>query len=186
MTCIVGYVDEKKNVWMGGDSAAVSCSQLFVTIRKDPKVFIKGDFVMGYTTSFRMGDVLQYRFSPPPMNPATQTVEEYMRTTFIDDLRDCFKSYGFAQTHDSQEEGGNFLVGFQGRLFEVCDDYQVGECVDGFASCGCGYCYALSALDAMDPKLSPKKKIEKALEIAVKYSIGVRPPFTILELKNNV
>ena len=50
MTCIVG-VAHKGAVYIGGDSAAVAGWAL--TCRADHKVFKNGDFVMGFTTSFR-------------------------------------------------------------------------------------------------------------------------------------
>ena len=62
MTCIVGVVDNGK-VYMGGDSAGVG--GLCIETRKQPKVFRNGDFLIGYTDSFRMGQLLQYKMSPP-------------------------------------------------------------------------------------------------------------------------
>lgn len=52
MTCIIGFIKNKK-VYIGGDSAGVGGSH--VTIRRDSKVFKNGNFIMGYTSSFRMG-----------------------------------------------------------------------------------------------------------------------------------
>lgn len=52
MTCIVGIVDNGK-VYMGADSLGVG--GLSKRVRKDPKLFRVGEFVFGYTSSFRMG-----------------------------------------------------------------------------------------------------------------------------------
>ena len=60
MTCIVGLVDNGK-IYMGGDSAGVS--NLDIRIRADQKVFKTGEFIMGFTSSFRMGDLLKYDFN---------------------------------------------------------------------------------------------------------------------------
>lgn len=65
MTCIVGLVD-KGSIYMGGDSAGVA--GLSVTTRADEKVFLNGPFIMGFTTSFRMGQILRYKFVPPDQN----------------------------------------------------------------------------------------------------------------------
>lgn len=62
MTCIVGLV-HGDTVYMGADSAGVS--GLDLRLRKDSKVFLRGEFVMGFTTSFRMGQLLQHKFVPP-------------------------------------------------------------------------------------------------------------------------
>lgn len=57
MTCIIGYNDkENEKIYMIGDSAGVS--NLDVTVRSDKKVFFNGDFLFGFTTSFRMGQIL--------------------------------------------------------------------------------------------------------------------------------
>lgn len=55
MTCVVGLVD-KGTVYIGVDSAAVQGW----TRRKSrvAKVFHRGPFLIGYTTSFRMGQLL--------------------------------------------------------------------------------------------------------------------------------
>ena len=71
MTAIVA-IRQDNTVYMGGDSAGVA--GLKITIRKDPKVFINGNFLMGFTTSFRMGQLLQYSFKPPE-HPKNMTIE---------------------------------------------------------------------------------------------------------------
>ena len=50
MTAIAAIVQDNV-VYIGGDSAGVGGYSL--EVRKDPKVFITGPFVMGFTTSFR-------------------------------------------------------------------------------------------------------------------------------------
>ena len=65
MTCIVGMLNKGK-VIIGADSAGVS--GLDVQIRKDPKVFITGEFVIGCTTSFRMIELLQFSLKIKPQN----------------------------------------------------------------------------------------------------------------------
>lgn len=105
-------------------------------------------------------------------------IEEYLVTTFINAVRDCLKSGGFAKKEDEQEEGGTFLVGFRGRLFEVQDDYQVTESVNGYAAVGSGARIALGSLYAT-PHLMPEQRIELALQAASQYDAYVRPPYLI-------
>jgi hypothetical protein len=57
MTAIVGLTDNG-TVHIGGDSAGVSDWSL--TIRADSKVFTNGPYVMGFTTSLRMGQLPRY------------------------------------------------------------------------------------------------------------------------------
>ena len=63
MTCIVGYLD-KETVYLGGDSAGTD-GNYSQHIRKDKKVFQNGPFIFGFTSSFRMGQILMSsRFKP--------------------------------------------------------------------------------------------------------------------------
>lgn len=175
MTCIVGVVDQEK-VYIGGDSAGVA--GLDITSRKDPKVFKVGDFLIGCTTSFRMIQLIRFSFCPPKRHP-DKDVFEYMCTEFINEIRSCLKTGGFAEISCSVENGGNFLVGYCGRLFKIEGDFQVGESTDNFQSVGCGQPFALGALSALGDSLNPKDRIRKALEIASYHSAGVRGPFVI-------
>ncbi len=54
MTAIVGLV-HNATVYIGGDSAGVSGYSM--TVRADSKVFTIGPYLMGFTTSFRMGQL---------------------------------------------------------------------------------------------------------------------------------
>lgn len=180
MTCIVGVIDKTENkVWIGGDSAGVS--GLDVTIRKDPKVFKVGEFLIGCTSSFRMIQLLMFKFRPAKISEG-QDIFEYMCTDVIDSIRQCLKNGGFAEKEKEVESGGTFLIGFRGRLFRICNDYQVGECEDSFDSVGCAQDYARGYLKGTNGLGLPEYRINKALEIATHFSGGVRPPFIILSL----
>src|SRR3546814_9779502 len=90
------------------------------------------DTLFPYTTlfrSFRMGQLLAHSFQPPKWHD-DYDVYEYMVRDFVEAVRNCLKSGGFATREKEAEAGGTFLVGFKGRLFEIADDYQVGESVD--------------------------------------------------------
>jgi len=176
MTCIVGLI-EGDSVYIGGDSAGVSGSDL--RQRKDTKVFRNGDFLIGFTTSFRMGQLLRFKFSPPKYF-TEKDVYEYMITDFIESVMECFKNARYAKIENSVEYGGNFLVAFKNRLFSIEGDYQVGENVVPFNACGCGADYAIGSLYTSTGK--PKERILKALKTAQEFSAGVREPFIVEEI----
>lgn len=179
MTCIVGTTYAGK-VLIGGDSAGVS--SLDLRIRRDEKVFTNGDFVFGCTSSFRMIQLLRYKLQPPKRHPDTD-VMQFMTTAFIDAVRYCLKEGGFAGKNQEVESGGTFLVGHAGRLFCVYSDYQVAENADGFDACGCGETYALGALHTTQyfNDMSPRQKLQSALECAEYFSAGVVGPFVFVE-----
>lgn len=182
MTCIVGF-RTPAGVWIGGDAAG--CSGYDLQISASPKVFGNGSYLVGYTSSFRMGQLLQYSLalSPPPTDPAD--LFQHMATTFVNEVRDCFKLGGVAAKDKDVEAGGTFLVGVRGRLFCVYQDYQVFESLSQFLAVGSGAPYALGALAALGatdaPNLKPAELVRRALSVSAEYSMGVRGPFTVLE-----
>lgn len=171
MTAIVGLAHEGR-VHLGGDSAGVSGWAL--TVRSDAKVFRNGPYVIGFTSSFRMGQLLRHAFYPPA---PTSHLDRFMTTAFVDSVRACLKEGGWAKKDSDQEKSGVFLVGVAGRLFTLDDDYQVGEPADGFDSVGCGGQVARGALYA-SAALPPRQRLTMALEAAERFSAGVRGPFT--------
>ncbi len=183
MTCIVGVVSGKK-VLIGGDSAGIAGYDL--SVRTDPKVFSLGEFVIGFTTSFRMGQILAHSFRPPEILPGVD-LHAYMTTVFVDEVRRLFKEKGYLHAENQRETGGTFLVGIRGRLFEINNDYQVGENQCGFAAVGCGAQVALGAMyaTAQDPYTNDFElkhhfeRVHKALRAAEAFNAGVRGPFLI-------
>ncbi len=183
MTCIVGLV-HKGTIYMGADSAATG--ETDIKVRLDPKVFIVKDrFLMGFTSSFRMGQLLRFSLKPT-LQLNGQSDYEYMCTGFIDAVRKCFRDGGYMgkdKSDSEREEGGNFLVGYQGVLYEIDLDFQVGINKDPYCSIGCGEDCAHGVLFATG-KLgwNPTKRITWALEAAAYLTNAVRPPFVILHL----
>lgn len=180
MTCIAA-VAHKGNVWMGADSAGVA--GLALAVRRDPKIYRVGKFLFGFTSSFRMGQLLGYKFTPPAHH-SEWDAERYMTTVFIDALRDTLKAGGYARTEHGEETAGEFLVGYMGRIFRVCSDYQVGENLEPFDAVGCGAALALGALHATRDK-PPTERIYAALEAAEAFSAGVRRPFRVEQTQNS-
>ena len=174
MTCIVGVVNSGR-VFIGGDSAGVD-SRYHLVVRTDRKVFRNGEFVMGFTTSFRMGQLLAYNFNPPKPRVGVD-VMAYMVTDFMDAARVRMKEGGFKHIKDEVEEGGTFLVKYSGRLFHISDDFQVDESVHGFDACGCGDLLALGSLYSTRSWPDPNARLKEALETAQAFSAGVRGPF---------
>lgn len=181
MTCIAGMVEGGK-VWIGGDSAGLG-EGFALTVRTDAKVFTNGPYIFGFTTSFRMGQLLRYSFQPPPAHP-DEDLTGFMATTFVDAVRECLKAGGFQKEEDGVITGGNFLVGTAGRLFEIGNDYEVGESLDGVAAVGCGSDLALGALLALKDAefVRPEDAIQAALSVAQSRCFGVRAPFKVISI----
>lgn len=178
MTCIVA-VKKDGVVYMGADSAGVGGYSM--RVRSDPKIYRNGKFLFGFTTSFRMGQLLAYSFVPPTHYGDEGTIEKFMATKFVDAVRKCLKDGGFARKDSEEERGGVFLVGYEGRIFRIDCDYQVGESAHDFEAVGCGEDIAMGALWAMSKRgVTPELQVRTALHAAEQFSAGVRGPFLLM------
>lgn len=179
MTCIVG-LEHDGDVYIGGDSAGVGGYSL--SVRSDSKVFRNGPFAMGFTSSFRMGQLLRYKFSPPEQLPSEDD-DKFLVTRFMDAVRQCLKDGGYAETNNGVEKGGVFLFGYRGRLYRVNSDFQVGRNVLPYDAVGCGQDVALGAMGASTIP-APEARIQQALRISEQHSAGVRGPFSVVSTRS--
>ena len=176
MTCIVG-IEQGKAVWIGGDSAGFDGYD--IRTREDSKVFVVKNVLFGFTSSFRMGQLLRFSLKIPRQK--VRDDHRYLCTNFIDAVRNCLRKGGFTTVDDNEETGGNFLVGYKGKLYSVESDFQVGRTTIGFDATGCGEPYALGSLYATkNVGLDPEQRIMRALETAAQFSAGVAPPFKMI------
>ncbi|MDR6218231.1 hypothetical protein [Deinococcus soli (ex Cha et al. 2016)] len=173
MTVCVGLIHQGA-VYLGADSMGsntISCE-----IREDRKVFARGDFILAGAGSFRMIQLLRYKFTPPARDPE-RDVMEYLVTDFIDALRNAYKAAGFSEAHHGVEsQNGLFLVGHVGRLFAIPNDFQVAELTIAFNAIGSGGRVAMGALHALQPhvdRLGPAHVIHTAIEAAATYTVSV-------------
>ena len=178
MTAIVALTFDNK-VWMGGDSAGTD-EYYSQNIRSDSKIFIKDDFIIGFTDSYRMGQILKYSVKYPKQ-PPTMSNEEYMCTLFLEKVRHSFEKLGYLKKDsEGQQLGGQFIVGYKNCIFIVYPDFQIETLQKNYAACGSGSDICLGSLFATENEQNPVNRIEKALEAASTFNASVRPPFIIL------
>lgn len=166
MTAVAGFT---KNgiVYMAADSLASSESHTSVVVGS--KLIKRDEFLFGYTTNFRFGDILRYIFVPPTRESQCP-VTEYMVKYFIPALRTCLEEQKYTD-NTPKSESGNFLVGYQGHLFEVQSDYSVIESADGYASVGSGFQYCLGAMNALTScMLDPTDIVITAIKAAIAHN----------------
>jgi ATP-dependent protease HslVU (ClpYQ) peptidase subunit len=188
MTCVVGLITKgkarrvdgapQKTVYIGADSAAVAGWTRRQT--RLHKVFRRGPFLIGYTTSFRMGQLLEHHLEVG-VRQQGQDEMAFMVTEFVESARKLLRERGFAKVESNNESGGQFLVGYRGRLFAIESDFQVSELADDYNAIGGGAEYALGAMRALG-RLNPRARIRRALEVAAHFNMGVCAPFVIKTL----
>lgn len=183
MTCIVGIANGK-SVWMGGDSSAVDAQSGEICAVADPKVFLLGsEMLVGYTGSFRVGQLLQYKLKLPKRK-AKQTDIQYLTTDFMDSVRKILKAGDWNVL--GPEGGPTFLIGYRGKLYEVGEEMYVLNYEAQETAVGAGGVYALGSLHTtrqIKELAEPEERIAWALSASSAHCAFVIPPFHILKLE---
>lgn len=152
------------------------------TARADAKVFTNGPAVFGFTSSFRMGQLLRHSLKFPERGDAD--LERWLSTSFVDAVRQCLKDGGYARKDDEVESAGEFLVGMFGRLFCMHSDYQIAEQTEPWYAIGQGCEVALGSMwstgHVVGLRDQPEARVRLALQAAANYCTGVRGPFVIV------
>lgn len=187
MTCIVGLKYEGVT-YIGADSlGANSWSKIQ---RKDKKVFRLKDTdkaLIGFTSSYRMGQLLMYSEGLIDKRDEPSIDHEYLVTKTVPAIIKQLESGGFVKNDDGQKEGGQFLLAYDNSLYCIHSDFQVEEAIDNYSAVGSGAEVALGSLYATEGVIeNPFKRIINALKAASKYSIGVEGPYHILNTKNKI
>jgi ATP-dependent protease HslVU (ClpYQ) peptidase subunit len=179
MTCIVGLKHHGK-VYIGGDSLGVA--GYAKVVRADEKVFVRDDMIFGFTSSFRMGQILRYSFTIPRRIHEDTDDMKYLVDKFIPAMMKCFDEGGYLSKHQNASYGGTFLLGYKNRLFKIDNDFQVGESTEDYDACGCGEAYALGSLFSTTCLDDPEERIKTAINAASTYSAGVGGKTFILNI----
>ena len=179
MTCIVSICQDGK-VFMGGDSGASDAESGSIGVVTSPKVFVKDEYIVGYSGNFRFGKFLQYSFEFPkvPSWVKDQKVDEFVNGLFVSALRKQITEFAL----EEKEKDFGILIGVRGHLFEMGDNYAAVELLNEYNAVGSGSEIARGVLYATGTWKDPIKRIRLALNASAEFNAFVRPPFTILEV----
>lgn len=158
MTCLAAIIHNGKT-YIGGDSAASVDDK--IEIRLNRKVFRNGAYVIGFTGSFRVGQLLQYTELPKPITNLLAHI--------INAVVPVIQKLAGKETDE-------LLIGAAGRLFKVSSDYSVAE-YPHYAAAGTGELVALGRLHGSLG--APEQRVVAALEAAAEHCSGVRAPFVV-------
>lgn len=142
MTAIVGLVHGNR-VYIGGDS--LGSNSYTKTEYVEPKVFHNGEFLIGYTSTFRFGEIVEHLFVPPERGGNSGSDKAYLVSKFIPALRACLEESKYtAESHEGRS--GVALIGYQGHLYKLQDDFSILENTAGYDATGSGEEVALGSL----------------------------------------
>lgn len=171
MTCIVGVV-EKDHVVLGGDAAATGGNS--ISLITDPKVFKIGSWIFGGAGSLRFIQVMKYNFEQPKIG--NKDVLRYLCSDFVSEVLKICETSGINKTENGKF--GGMLIGYKNRLFELDDDLQILENINGLSAIGSGADLALGSLHSTTGPAHDR--CLTALEAAATYNTTVSKPFTII------
>lgn len=141
MTCICGMVRDG-HVYMAGDM--MGSNGFTGRVYPDSKVFVNGNFIVGYTSSFRMGQILEWNWEEPLRQEGISD-RQYMQQNVVESLRETFAVYGYGVKEGLEDVGGNFLIGYKGNLYEMQDNFSL-LCINDFSAIGSGQYHAEAIL----------------------------------------
>lgn len=186
MTCIVGLVHNGVT-YIGADS--LGSNGYTKTVRTDRKVFKLKDTdnaLLGFTSSYRMGQLLMYASGLIDKRDEPDIDHEYLVTKFIPNVIKLFENGGYSRNNSGEKVGGCFLLGYKDKLYNIQSDFQVGESIHKFDACGSGEDFAKGSLHSTEgSELTPQERITKALESAEQFSVGVQRPFYIMNTETD-
>lgn len=170
MTCIVAAVRNGIGV-MGSDSLGSNGQTKNeylhgkIVSKEIPTLEGGKPILMGFTSSFRLGDLIRHSLTPPVFSGDAY---EWMVSSFIPRLKADLKD----AEYDVKGNGCNFLVIIDNRVFEVQDDFSVLEAANGYASVGSGEVVALGAMFTLKNH-SALEIAKSGLEAADFHAVGV-------------
>ena len=159
MTVIVGITDGT-TVYIGGDRG-VSDDVSILSLSR-PKVHINNGWVFGYSGSLGVGQLMEIIDMPDAGEDPYKT----LRTDVVSHMRSAIDLYG----SNDPEHTSDFIIGTQGRLFELSTaDWSVAEVNE--TALGSGSPFALGSLHTTkDFPATHEFRINMAIDAAITYS----------------
>lgn len=175
MTVIAALISDGI-VYMGGDRGMGD--ENYMTSPLTPKVAKNGSYLIGYANSRGTGQMFHYVDLP---TPDKKNLDKFMRTTFVKAVKRELDEYG-VDINNEDKGAADILIGVNGRLFEMStNDWMVNE-YDDYVAIGSGGSYAIASLHTSSGWTNGERRIEKALECAIRFTPTCSYPFDILSI----
>ncbi len=158
---------------MGGDSAFHNDEEIW--IQRDPKVFRRGDVLIGVCGTGRFEALMRYAVDVPRYRKGTDPAQ-WANIDLAYEIRKAHINDGYASEAGAFVIDAQALVGVAGELFVMEEDLCFWRMAEDYAAIGSGQGPARTSLHET-AKLQPRTRLKRALERAAKETTGVRPPF---------
>jgi ATP-dependent protease HslVU (ClpYQ) peptidase subunit len=176
VTTIIGLV-KNGTVTMGADTQVTNPDGRKNNHTRMEKISKRNGFLIAGAGDSHPCDIMQHIFMPPtPTASEKKDLYKFMITKFVPAMRECLSENGWKTDPDDKDSGFDFLVAYDGELFDIGEDLSVIIRNDGIYGVGNGYRFAVGALYA-------GATVERALEIAAHNDAYTSAPFQIVKQK---
>jgi hypothetical protein len=180
MTIVVAVKDEKEGViYLAADTAGSNGWN--TTNLANKKIFEANNIYYGFTTSYRMGQILQYH-SEEITRGDEESVVSYLASKLIPMWRRVLKDNGYTTVNNNEESAGTFIVVVGGSIFTVHNDFSFNIDKDDYVAVGCGAVFAKGSLYTNRYNLDRYATLQ-AIETAKYFSNGCGFDTDIIEIK---
>ncbi|EPE1232315.1 TPA: hypothetical protein NV937_000781 [Escherichia coli] len=196
MTCIIAHTNGTSS-FIAGDK--LGSNGFTKAVQTEPKVFEK-EFIklnedglsrtkevmaLGYTTSFRMGQLLNYNLTLPEQ-VAGETFSQYLVLKVIPIIRQMFKDEWGARDASQDVGGGQFIILHNHTIYEVQEDFSVLQPKTQITAVGSGTYHAIASMSAYievqeETNVQLHERVESIFKIVSDNVTSVSPEFDILK-----
>lgn len=173
MTCLIGVIQNgKAHIGADGYATTDDCERKPIICRK---IFKSGKYVVAFAGNIRTGQLLYpesgFEF-PDDIYQIPNSMYLWLRE---------FENVG---KDDNQMAiiASNFMIATRDKIYEILMDMQISE-IDpevGYTALGSGTPYAMGSLETTKgTKMSAKKRIQLAFDVAHTYVKNCGPPYQV-------
>lgn len=183
MTTLIG-IQGRNWALLGADSRIADDSRIYKLPKGHSKIIEHELFTIACAGDLRAINILQSELKLPRTFVAKDDAH-FMTAFLIPAIRKAFADAGYEKTTEGQStHDSEFLVIFNGKIYELGSDYSWVQDARGIYGLGSGGSLALGALACLSGDLvsraEARKWASKALEVACEYNSDSAPPFHIV------
>jgi len=175
MTAIVG-IQGKGWAVLGADTVTSYQDRPYVA-KGCEKIVKVGEYLIAVAGDAIVGDILNNLWQPPKVIK-TQDPDRFMMIRVLPSMKQTIIDGGYdptPKTKNDDDSGWDALVCFNGKIYQVSDDYGYMKDDKGLYAIGSGGTLALGALAALESETKTHAKAsgaaKKAINIAIQYNV---------------
>lgn len=175
MTAIIG-VQGKGWAVLAADSVTTYSDRPYVA-KGWEKIVKVGDYLLAVAGDATAGDILNHLWQPPKPVKTADT-DKFIISKLLPSIRQVLTEHGYDPNPANKKDddaGWDALIAFNGKIYQLTDDYGFMRDERGLYAIGSGGATALGAIAAMDADLRTHTKAasaaKKAINIAIQYNV---------------